>query len=161
MVILRKPRARRSGFDGIIIGVQYVGTRNTDGAGLRQVMLAGSSLQAATLDTAYFNEHSKYQFTNWTDSKGNIFCKIPIAYWWRGNLPDVASSGTQRWTMLMSDTPITITINGTMCEFKASDATYKRGGTYLDSFYIGKYRGYNAGSNKVGSKAAQTPWGNV
>lgn len=144
----------------IICGVQDTGTRSTDGAGLRHVTVA-SPLQAATLDTAYFDEHPLFNFPDWTDASGNVFCEIPIAYWWRGNLPDVVDGTTPRWTMLMNIAPGTVNIGGTECEFKASDATYKRGETYLDSFYIGKYRGHNAGSNKVGSKAGQTAWTSV
>lgn len=161
MVILRKPRARRSGGDMIIIGVQDVGTRSANGAGLRHVTAADSSLQAATLDTAYFDEHPLFQFDDWTDASGNVFCEIPIAYWWRGNLPDVVDGTTPRWTMLMSTAPGTVDIGGTSCEFTASPGAFKRAGAWMDKFYYGKYRGYNAGSNKVGSKSGQTHWGSV
>lgn len=160
MVILRKPRARRSGGDIIICGVQDTGTRSTNGAGLRHVT-AASPLQAATLDTAYFDEHPLFNFPDWTDASGNVFCEIPIAYWWRGNLPDVVDGTTPRWTMLMSTALGTVDIGGTSCEFTASPGAFKRGGAWMDKFYFGKYRGYNAGSNKVGSKSGKTHWGNV
>jgi hypothetical protein len=32
---------------------------------------------------------------------------------------------------------------------------------WLDQYYYGKYRGYNAGSSKVGSKPGQSPWASV
>jgi len=32
---------------------------------------------------------------------------------------------------------------------------------WLDQYYYGKYRGHNAGSSKVGSKAGQSPWASV
>ena len=144
----------------IICGVQDTGTRSTDGAGLRHVT-ANSPLQAATLDTAYFDEHPLFQFNDWTDASGNVFCEIPIAYWWRGNLPDTTDGTTPRWTMLMSTAPGTVNIGGTSCEFTASPGAFKRAGSWMNKFYYGKYRGYNAGSNKVGSKSGQTHWGNV
>ena len=144
----------------VICGVQDTGTRSTDGAGLRHVT-AASPLQAATLDTAYFDEHPLFQFNDWTDASGNVFCEIPIAYWWRGNLPDVVDGTTPRWTMLMSTAPGTVDIGGTSCEFTASPGAFKRAGAWMDKFYYGKYRGYNAGSNKVGSKSGQTHWGSV
>ena len=144
----------------IICGVQDTGTRSTDGAGLRHVT-AASPLQAATLDTAYFDEHPLFQFDDWTDASGNVFCKIPIAYWWRGNLPDVVDGTTPRWTMLMSTAPGTVDIGGTSCKFTASPGAFKRGGAWMNKFYYGKYRGYNAGSNKVGSKSGQTHWASV
>ncbi len=145
----------------IICGVQDTGTRSTDGAGLRQVTVVDSPLQAATLDTAYFDEHPLFQFDDWTDASGNVFCEIPIAYWWRGNLPDVVDGTTPRWTMLMSTAPGTVNIGGTECEFAANPGAFKRSGTWIEQFYFGKYRGHNAGSNKVGSKAGQTHWGDV
>jgi hypothetical protein len=148
------------GFDGIICGVQDTGMRSTDGAGLRHVT-AASPLQATTLDTAYFDEHPLFNFPDWTDASGNVFCEIPIAYWWRGNLPDVVDGTTPRWTMLMSTAPGTVNIGGTECEFTASPGAFKRGGAWMDKFYFGKYRGHNAGSNKVGSKSGKTHWGNV
>lgn len=157
MVILRKPRT--SGRVPII-GVQDIGTRSSDGAGLRQVM-ATSTLHAATLDTAHFDAHPLFNFSDWTDASGNVFCEIPIAYWWRGNLPDTADGNTPRWTMLMSTHPGTVNINGTACTFSASTGAFKRGGTWMDKFYFGKYRGYNAGDNKVGSKSGEVTWGNV
>lgn len=144
----------------IICGVQDTGTRSTDGAGLRHVT-AASPLQAATLDTAYFDEHPLFNFPDWTDASGNVFCKIPIAYWWRGNLPDVVDGTTPRWTMLMSTALGTVDIGGTSCEFTASPGAFKRNGSWMDKFYFGKYRGYNAGSNKVGSKSGQAHWGSV
>ena len=144
----------------IICGVQDTGTRSTDGAELRHVT-ANSPLQAATLDTAYFDEHPLFQFDDWTDASGNVFCEIPIAYWWRGNLPDTTDGTTPRWTMLMSTKPGTVDIGGTSCKFTASPGAFKRAGAWMDKFYFGKYRGYNAGSNKVGSKSGQTHWGSV
>jgi len=45
--------------------------------------------------------------------------------------------------------------------FAANPGAFKRSGAWLDQYYYGKYRGYNAGSSKVGSKAGQTPWASV
>lgn len=144
-----------------IIGVQDTGARGTDGATLKQVVFNGAGIVETTLATAYFDAHPAYQFPDWTDASGNVFCKIPIAYWWRGNLPDVANGTTPRWTMLLSTRPGTVSINGTSCMFAANPGAFKLSGAWLDNFYYGKYRGYNAGSNKVGSKSGQTAWGNV
>lgn len=161
MVILRKPRARKSGAGLIICGVQHTGSQNeNNGWALRQVT-ANSPLQAATLDTAYFDDHPLFDFPDWTDASGNVFCEIPIAYWWRGNLPDAVSGTGSRWTMLMSTEPGKFDIGGTECEFTASPGAFKRAGAWVDKFYFGRYRGHNAGSNKVGSKSGQTHWGNV
>ncbi|NCD07580.1 MAG: hypothetical protein EOL97_15840, partial [Spirochaetia bacterium] len=144
------------------IGVQDTGTRSSNGAELRQVNISSDNNLQLTIKTVdYFNNHPKYQFTDWTDASGNVFVKIPISYWWRGNLPDAVDGTTPRWTMLLSPKPGNIVINGISCTFASSDATFKKNGSYKDSFYIGKYRGHNAGSNKVGSKAGQTVWGNV
>ncbi len=158
MVILRKPRARKSGAGLIICGVQHTGSQDgNNGWALRQVT-ASSPLQAATLNTAYFDEHPLFQFPDWTDASGNVFCEIPIAYWWRGNLPDTTDGTTPRWTMLMSTQPGTVTISGTECEFTAAPGAFKRAGAWMDKFYFGKYRGCNVGNNKVGSKSGQTHW---
>lgn len=145
----------------IIIGVQHTGSQDgNNGWALRQVT-AASPLEAATLDTVYFDEHPCYQFDDYTGVDDNKFRRIPIAYWWRGMLPDVADGVTERWTMLMSNEPVTRTISGVECEFKASPGAFKRDGSWMEQFYIGTYRGHNAGNNKVGSKAGQTAWGNV
>lgn len=136
-----------------IIGVQDTGTRGTDGATLKQVAYIDGGLREVTLATAFFDAHPSYQFPDWTDASGNVFCKIPRAWWWRGNMPDVSDGTTQRWTMLLSPVP--------RDGFAANPGAFKRSGVWLDQYYYGKYRGYNAGSSKVGSKAGQTPWASV
>jgi len=136
-----------------IIGVQDTGARSTDGATLRQVAMVNGSLQAVTLSTAFFDAHPSYQFPDWTDASGNVFCTIPRAYWWRGNMPDVSDGITPRWTMLLSPVP--------RDGFAANPGAFKRSGVWLDQYYYGKYRGYNAGSSKVGSKPGQSPWASV
>ena len=135
------------------IGVQDTGTRGVNGAGLRHVMLSGAGVKEVTLSTAFFDHHPSYPFPDWTDASGNVFCKIPRAYWWRGNMPDTSDGTTPRWTMLLSPVPRE--------GFSSSAGAFKRSGVWLDQYYYGKYRGYNAGSSKVGSKAGQTPWGGV
>jgi len=158
MAIVRKARARRSGVDIGIVGVQHTGSQDgNNGWALRHVT-ANSTLQAATLDTAYFDDHPLFDFPDWTDGAGNVFCEIPIAYWWRGNLPDAVDGTTPRWTMLMSAEPVTVNISGVSCEFKANPGAFKRGGAWMDKFYFGKYRGCNVGNNKVGSKPGQAHW---
>jgi hypothetical protein len=136
-----------------IIGVQDTGTRGTDGATLKQVTYIDGGLREVTLATAFFDTHPSYQFTDWKDASGNVFCTIPRAYWWRGTMPDVADGTTPRWTMLLSPVP--------RDGFTANAGAFKRSGVWLDQYYYGKYRGYNAGSSKVGSKAGQTPWASV
>ena len=140
-----------------VIGVQDTGGRGTDGAVLRHVALTGDvaypHLRPVTLTTAFFDSHPSYQFPDWTDASGNVFCTIPRAYWWRGNMPDVADGTTPRWTMLLSPVPRE--------GFAANPGAFRRSGAWLNQYYYGKYRGYNAGSSKVGSKAGQTPWGSV
>lgn len=136
-----------------IIGVQDTGARSTDGATLRQVAMVNGSLQAVTLSTAFFDNHPSYQFPDWTDASGNVFCKIPRAWWWRGNMPDTSDGTTPRWTMLLSPVP--------RDGFAANPGAFRRSGVWLDQYYYGKYRGYNAGSSKVGSKAGRTPWSGV
>lgn len=139
------------------IGVQDTGGRGTDGAVLRQVMLTGDPtyghLREVSMPTSYFDSHPSYQFPDWTDAAGNVFCKIPRAWWWRGNMPDVSDGTTQRWTMLLSPVP--------RDGFASNPGAFSRSGAWLNQYYYGKYRGYNAGSSKVGSKAGQTPWASV
>jgi len=38
---------------------------------------------------------------------------------------------------------------------------FVKNGYVMDCFYIGAFEGYNAGSNKAGSAASQTPWVNI
>lgn len=135
------------------IGVQDTGTRGVNGAGLRHVMLSGAGVKEVTLSTVFFDNHPSFQFPDWTDASGNVFCTIPRAYWWRGTMPDTADGTTPRWTMLLSPVPRE--------GFAANPGAFKRSGVWLDQYYYGKYRGYNAGSSKVGSKPGQTPWGSV
>lgn len=135
------------------IGVQDTGTRGVNGAGLRHVMLSGAGVKEVTLSTVFFDNHPSYQFPDWTDSSGNVFCTIPRAYWWRGNMPDTTDGTTPRWTMLLSPVP--------RDGFAANPGAFKRSGVWLDQYYYGKYRGHNAGSSKVGSKPGQSPWGSV
>lgn len=135
------------------IGVQDIGTRGVNGAGLRHVMLSGAGVKEVTLSTAFFDSHPSYQFPDWTDASDNVFCKIPRAWWWRGNMPDVSDGTTPRWTMLLSPVPRE--------GFASNPGAFSRSGAWLNQYYYGKYRGYNAGSSKVGSKAGQTPWVSV
>lgn len=139
------------------IGVQDTGGRGTDGAVLRQVMLTGDvtygHLREVSMPTSYFDAHPSYQFPDWTDASGNVFCTIPRAYWWRGNMPDVADGTTPRWTMLLSPVP--------RDGFAANPGAFSRSGAWLNQYYYGKYVGYNAGSSKVGSKPGQTAWASV
>ena len=135
------------------IGVQDTGTRGTDGAGLRQVILTGSGLKEVILSTVFFDAHPSYQFPDWTDASDNVFCTIPRAWWWRGNMPDVADGTTPRWTMLLSPVPRE--------GFASNPGAFSRSGAWLNQYYYGKYRGYNAGSSKVGSKPGQSPWASV
>ena len=81
-----------------IIGVQDTGTRSTNGAGLVQVAYGSNAIAQTTLDTAYFDKHPAYQFPEYIYG-GNYFRRIPITYWWRGNLPSVSNGTTPRWTM--------------------------------------------------------------
>ena len=149
----------RTSFD--VIGVQDTGARGTDGATLRHVVVAGGRVAGATLDTDVFDAHPSFQFPEWVDTSGNVFCRVPIAYWWRGNLPDAVDGTTPRWTMLLSATSQTKTINGTSCVFAANPGAFKLADAWLAQFYYGKYRGHDAGSSKVGSKAGQAHLGNV
>ena len=139
------------------VGVQDTGGRGTDGAVLRQVMLTGDvahgHLREVNMPTSYFDAHPSYQFPDWTDASGNVFCKIPRAWWWRGNMPDTSDGTTPRWTMLLSPVP--------RDGFASNPGAFSRSGVWLNQYYYGKYRGYNAGSSKVGSKAGQTPWRSV
>lgn len=127
-----------------IIGVQDTGARGIDGATLKQVAYIDGGLREVTLATAFFDTHQSYQFPDWEDAAGNVFCKIPRAWWWRGNMPDVSDGTTPRWTMLLSPVPRE--------GFASNPGAFKRSGEWLDQYYYGKYRGYNAGSSKVGSK---------
>lgn len=151
-----------------IIGVQDTGGRGVNGATLKQVstgevFVAGDSgiIAEATLAASYFDEHPSYAFEETTDAEGNVFCALPRAYWWRGNLPDITDGTTSRWTMLLSPTPVTITLHGVECVFAANQYVYKSGESWLDSVAIGKYRGHNAGDGKIGSKPLTTVLGNV
>lgn len=135
------------------IGVQDTGTRGVNGAGLRHVILSGAWVEEVTLSTAFFDAHPSYQFPDWTDASDNVFCKIPRAWWWRGNMPDTSDGTTPRWTMLLSPVP--------RYGFASNPGAFKRSGAWLNQYYYGKYRGYDAGSSKVGSKAGQTPWASV
>lgn len=139
------------------IGVQDTGGRGTDRAVLRQVMLTGDvtygHLREVSMPTSYFDAHPSYQFPDWTDASGNVFCKIPRAWWWRGNMPDTTDGETPRWTMLLSPVPRE--------GFAANPGAFSRSGAWLDQYYYGKYRGYNAGSSKVGSKPGQSTWVSV
>jgi|GEM_PF-5639899 len=143
---------------GTVIGVQHKGTGSSNGWDLRQVSLLGdvsygAKVREISLTPEYFDAHPAYQFNDWTDAAGNVFCKIPIAYWWRGMLPDAEDGTTPRWTMLMSPCQIS--------GFAASPGAFKRDGAWMKRFYYGKYRGHNAGDNKIGSKPGQIAWGNV
>ena len=143
---------------GTVIGVQHKGTGSSNGWDLRQVSLLGdvsygAKVREISLTPEYFDAHPAYQFNDWTDAAGNVFCKIPIAYWWRGMLPDAEDGTTPRWTMLMSPYQIS--------GFAASPGAFKRDGAWMKRFYYGKYRGHNAGDNKIGSKPGQIAWGNV
>lgn len=139
------------------IGVQDTGARGVNGAVLRQVMLTGDvaygHLREVTMPTSYFDNHPSFQFPDWTDASDNVFCKIPRAWWWRGTMPDTTDGTTPRWTMLLSPVP--------RDGFASNPGAFSRSGVWLDQYYYGKYRGYNAGSSKVGSKAGQTPWASV
>ena len=143
----------RTSFD--VIGVQDTGERGLNGATLRHVVVAGGKVTVATLDTDVLDAHPSFQFPEWVDASGNVFCRVPIAYWWRGNLPDTADGTTPRWTMLLSATSQTKTINGTSCTFAANPGAFKLSDAWLAQFYFGKYRGHDAGSSKIGSKAGQ------
>lgn len=149
----------RTSFD--VVGVQDTGARGTDGATLRHVVVAGGRVVGATLDTDVFDAHPSFQFPEWVDASGNVFCRVPVAYWWRGNLPDAVDGTTPRWTMLLSVTAQTKVINGTSCVFVANTGAFKLSGAWLPQFYYGKYRGHDAGSSKIGSKAGQAHLGNV
>ena len=135
------------------IGVQDTGTRGVNGAGLRHVILSGAGVKEVTLSTVFFDNHPSYQFPDWTDAAGNVFCTIPRAYWWRGTMPDTTDGETPRWTMLLSPVPRE--------GFTSNPGAFSRSGSWIDKYYYGKYRGYNAGSSKVGSKPGQTPWASV
>ena len=60
-------------------------------------------------------------------------------------MPDTTDGTTPRWTMLLSPVPRE--------GFAANPGAFSKGGVWLDQYYYGKYRGYNTGSSKVGSKA--------
>ena len=153
-VIIRHPRHKLP----LIVGIQDTGSRSTDGATLKQVSVSAGKLRETSLGEGLFDSHPSYQFPEWVDSSGNYFRKIPICYWWRGNLPAVAGNGTgDKWTMLISPEPI----RWGPCSFTANPGAFKRNGEWLPRFYYGTYRGHNAGSSKVGSAAGQTHWGNV
>jgi len=149
----------------IIIGIQDTGGRSTDGAVLKQVateeMYPGDSggIEETTLATAFFDEHPSYDFEDTTYGL-NVFCRIPIAYWWRGNLPEVGGS-TPRWTMLLSPAPITVTLHGTEIEFAANPGAFKRSGSWIDQFYFGKFRASDDGGTKIASVSGATHLGNV
>lgn len=146
-------------YEKVIIGVQDTGTRSTDGAGLVQVAYVSNAIVQTSLDTAYFDEHPAYQFDEYIYG-GNYFRKIPITYWWRGNLPSVSNGTTPRWTMLMSPKPGTVTIHGVDCEFKASSGAFKRNGEWMNQFYFGTYRAHNDGG-VPGSQPGKTNWSSV
>ena len=138
----------------IVVGVQDIGTRSINGAGLRWVTPSGDSLVERTdLDTSYFDIHPSFQFTD-DIYNDNYFVKIPIAYWWRGIMPDTTDGTTPRWTMLISNTPTTW--NGK--EFTAQSAAFKHYQIgWMNQFYYGKYRG----SIGYGSKPGATLLDNV
>lgn len=142
-----------------IIGVQDTGARSSNGAGLVQVAYGDGTIAQTTLGTAYFDAHPAYRFPEFIYG-GNYFRRIPITYWWRGNLPSVSDGTTPRWTMLMSTKPGTVTIHGVMCEFKANSGAFKRNGEWMNQFYFGTYRAHNNGG-VPGSVAGQTHWGSV
>ena len=143
----------------VIVGVQDTGTRSTNGAGLVQVAYGSNAIAQTTLDTAYFDKHPAYQFPEYIYG-GNYFRRIPITYWWRGNLPSVSNGTTPRWTMLMSTKPGTVPIHGVSCEFKANPGAFKRNGTWMNQFYFGTYRAHNNGG-VPGSQPGKTHWGSV
>ena len=138
----------------IIVGVQDIGTRSVDGAGLRHVVTSGDTLIESTeLNTDFFDAHPSFQFTDDIYNE-NHFVKIPISYWWRGMMPDVTNPSIERWTMLLSNAPVTW--NGK--EFTAQSAAFKHHQNgWMDQFYYGKYRG----SADYGSKPGATHLGNV
>jgi hypothetical protein len=126
---------------------------------LRWVTTSGDNLvERNDLDTDFFDAHSSFQFTDEIlGTNNNHFVKIPRAYWWRGLLPDTANPAEDKWTMLISDEPITW--NGK--EFTAQSAAFKRDGNWMDQFYYGKYRGSDDGSNTPASKPGATHLGGV
>jgi hypothetical protein len=107
-----------------------------------------------TLTTTDFDAHASFggstAFTDYTDGDSNVFCTIPIAYWWRGTI-------NGKWCMLVSDQPGTYAGK----TFTASPGAFLRSGEYIEQFYIGKYRGHDAGDSKIGSKSGQTHLGSV
>ncbi len=139
------------------IGVQDTGVRGTDGAVLRQVMLTSDPiygrLRVVNMPIEYFDTHPSFKFPDWTDTSGNVFCAIPRCWWWRGDMPDAIDGETPRWTLLLS--PVA------RDSFTSNPGAFSRSGAWIDKYYYGKYRGYNAGSSKVGSKPGQTPWASV
>ena len=143
-----------------ILGVQDTGLRGADGAGLIQVRVADGKLYPTIINESNL-QHPSFHFPEFTDAGGNVFREIPIAYWWRGDLPDFYDGTTPRWTMLMSDTAGTVTINGVSCTFTASAGAFKRSGAWLTKFYYGKYRGSDDSGTKIASKPVQTHLGSV
>lgn len=143
-----------------VVGVQYTGEAVDGGWQLRQVRVdEGTGVMTATsLSEAYFNNHPSFVFEEYTDASGNVFRTIPIAYWWRGELPDTSNPGVNKWTMLISPTAQTLTISGVECTFEASPGAFKRSGTWMGQFYIGAYRGHDAGDGKMGSLEDSTIW---
>ena len=82
---------------------------------------------------------------------GQVMIKIPKVYVKYGTIPaGRANAGKKgRW----------------VSEKKLSGyhihPAFVKNGYVMDCFYIGAYEAYNAGSNKAGSAASQTPWVNI
>jgi len=134
-----------------IYGVMATSQTANDGVGLQHIDRYG---RVITLTTTDFDAHASFggdtAFDEYTDGDSNVFCKIPIAYWWRGNI-------NGKWCMLISDQPGTYAGK----TFTASPGAFLQDGVWMDQFYIGKYRGHDAGDSKIGSKSGQTHLGNV
>lgn len=135
-----------------IIGVQNTGSSLGSAWALRRVGVRGGGLYKfdLTYKDAFFDCHPLYKFHEYTDGGGNEFVEIPIAYWWFGNLPDAVGGSTPRWTMLLSTSPVVAEIAGVSCEFKANPGAYKRNGSWMEKFYLGKYKissGYASKAN--------------
>lgn len=132
----------------IIFGVKKASQTSADGWSLDWCDADGDTISLTAND---FKSHKAYNsngydtgFADYTDTLGNVFCTIPIAYWWRGYIDGV-------WTMLISDK--SGTFGGKT--FAPHKAVFKTTTSLLDNIYYSKYRGtYDSATSKVKSTSS-------
>lgn len=134
----------------LVVGVQAIDNSYTveTGLNIKQVSLVNDQLVDVTLDTTYFNNHPSFQFPDRTVNT-NLFCEIPICYWWRGLIDG-------KFTLLLSPTPLTW--NDKVFGAQKAVFLHKTLG-WVDKFYYSKYRVWN--DNNVPKSHANKPGWNT